>query len=58
MIKDFLIYLLTRDSMRASVVAINVGQDMSANHLRQIADYYSGLADNREYKDSISANYQ
>jgi len=58
MIKDFLIYLLTRDSMRASVVAINVGQDMSAKDLRGIADYYSGLADNREYKESISAYYQ
>lgn len=58
MIKDFLIYLLTRDSMRASVVAISVGQDMSAKDLRGIADYYSGLADNREYKESISANYQ
>lgn len=58
MIKDFLIYLLTRDSMRASVVAIHVGQDMSADHLRQIADYYSGLADDRKYKESISVNYQ
>ena len=58
MIKDFLIYLLTRDSMRASVVAINVGQDMSAKDLRGIADYYSGLEDNREYKESISAYYQ
>ena len=58
MIKDFLIYLLTRDSMRASVVTINVGQDMSAKHLREIADYYSRLADDREYGDSISANYQ
>lgn len=58
MIKDFLIYLLTRDSMRASVVTINVGQDMNAKHLREIADYYSRLADDREYKESISANYQ
>ena len=58
MIKDFLIYLLTRDSMRASVVAINVGQDMRAKDLRQIAEYYSALADDREYKESISANYQ
>lgn len=58
MIKDFLIYLLTRDSMRASVLAINVGQDMSAKHLREIADYYSQLADDREYKESISAFYQ
>lgn len=58
MIKDFLIYLLTRDSMRASVVAIDVGQDMSAKDLREIASYYSCLADDREYKDSISAKYQ
>lgn len=57
MIKDFLIYLLTRDSIRASVVAINVGKDMSAQHLREIADYYSRLADDREYNESISANY-
>ena len=58
MIKDFLIYLLRRDSINASVVAINAAQDMSAKDLREIASYYSCLADDREYKDSISANYQ
>lgn len=58
MIKNFLIYLLRRDSINASVVAIDAAQDMSAKDLRAIADYYSSLADNREYKDSISANYQ
>lgn len=58
MIKDFLIYLLTRDSMRASVVAINVAQDMSPSDLRSIADYFLGLAADKDSRiENITANY-
>ena len=56
--KDILIYLLRRDSINASVVAINIAQDMSPSDLRSIADYFSGLADNKESRaEDISVNY-
>lgn len=46
--KDILIYLLRRDSINASVVAINIAQDMSPSDLRSIADYFLGLAADKE----------
>jgi len=57
-LKDFLIYLLRRDSVNAGVVAIAVAQDMSPKDLRGLADYYIGLADDKESQgDCISVNY-
>lgn len=46
--KDILIYLLRGDSISASVVAINIAQDMSPSDLRSIADYFLGLAADKE----------
>ena len=57
-LKDFLIYLLRRDSINASVVAINIAQDMSPEDLRSIADYFSGLAADKEsHTEDLASNY-
>lgn len=56
--KDILIYLLRRDSINASVVAINIAQDMSPSDLRSIADYFLGLAADKDSRiEDITANY-
>ncbi len=55
MIRDFIRYLFRRTSTNASVVCIIVSESMTNKDLRDIAEYFRSLIENRDCIDRLHA---